>query len=87
MKNESAFARLTEWQDISTAPKDEMCLIAHAATEDNKAFAGQVFTVPVYIDEAGVVIDLETHEPEVGILHGMWRASHWMPLPEPPVSS
>lgn len=75
---------MSEWQPIESAPRDTVALIVYAATEKNTAFPGRVDVLPVYFDEEGRVLDYATSKPEVGIVSGYWRATHWMPLPEPP---
>ena len=72
------------WQPIETAPKDGIGLIAYAATERNMTFPGRVDVVVAYFDEDGQVCEYGNGKPDIGIVSGYWRATHWMPLPAPP---
>lgn len=74
-----------EWQPIETAPRDGVGLITYAATETNRVYRGRVEVIAAYFDEDGRVCDYSTCKPDVGIVNGFWKASHWMPLPPPPV--
>lgn len=78
---------MNKWLPIETAPRDDTVIVAVEATERNKTFANWRDSVPVYIDEHGVIYDLGTSKPESGIASGNYRATHWQPLPMPPGES
>jgi hypothetical protein len=77
---------MTNWQPIETAPKDRTVLLVVEPTEQNFLFFGShgPNTAPYYIDPDGVICDPGQWMPDPGIRAGKWRATHWMPLPEPP---
>ena len=67
-----------DWQPIETAPKDATILVVCAALPNNKTFAGRRDVLPVYVDDDGHFDPNPENE--------FWRVTHWMPLPEPPIS-
>jgi hypothetical protein len=75
---------LPEWQDISTAPRDETVLVTVVPTEANESFLNwKPTTHPAYIDDERHICDAGSWKPEPGLNGSMWRTTHWMPLPAP----
>lgn len=77
---------MTEWQDISTAPRDGTSILVYGKTE--KTFAGEPYMGVRFCNDCGSWL-----EPNVGgrdcedwldgsVPYG--ELTHWMPLPEPP---
>ena len=68
---------MSEWQDISTAPKDGTeILVAGPAWDDlSKGFFQ---TVAMWIDHAW--FQEQTDYPDAAV----YDPTHWQPLPEPP---
>jgi len=64
---------MSEWKDISTAPKDGTRILAPNLMERS-------VTIGVWTElYGGCWYDLT-----VGHLNGYWKPTHWMPLPPPP---
>lgn len=78
-----------EWMPIETLPRDRTVLVVMEPTESNATFFGKLAPAvhPAYVDERGRVCDCGDFRPDIGIARGVYRATHWMPLPEPPSSS
>jgi hypothetical protein len=66
---------MSAWQPIETAPQDEEFLVWHRQ---------QIRQVRLYKALGDVVPHNTVIDPWAG---RMWVATHWMPLPDPPVSS
>jgi hypothetical protein len=73
-----------EWLPIESAPRDDTVIVVIEATDRNKTFPNWRESVPVYIDESGIICDVGTGKPEIGIASGNYRATHWQPLPPAP---
>lgn len=67
--------RMTEWQPIETAPKDETVLVW--VPSEGRIFAAEwvSYPFPHWQPEYSEVFMLYEEEE---------RATHWMPLPKPP---
>lgn len=63
------------WQPIETAPRDGRHLLLFPNYENWPRP-----TVGRWADEYGGL----WYMAEVGTLCGLWKPTHWMPLPEPP---
>jgi len=66
------------WQPIETAPKDGTQVLLHLS--DGQA------TVAEYVMATDGFAGWEVAHTERGAIYLMIRATHWMPLPEPPTS-
>jgi hypothetical protein len=72
---------MSEWQDISTAPRDGRRLLGTGGgLEDTVEVISYIDRVGAWRTENYTLDDLD-NDPE-----GYNRPSHWMPLPEPPVT-
>lgn len=66
---------MSEWQPIETAPDAETILVYVNDPLGKGVHFGCVYRYPD-----------GTFYPRAQGLHGDWKITHWMPLPEPPQS-
>ena len=73
---------MTEWRDISTAPKDGSGFLGYRAgdvAEHRVTWWGKTSHVPLY----GWCFKTRPYDSECWDVD-LWEPTHWMPLPEPP---
>lgn len=70
---------MSEWQDISTAPKDGTWFLA-ATTDPHPAFVGM-------IEETMWIVRWDDGHWRIELDGQSARPTHWQPLPVPPSSS
>jgi hypothetical protein len=80
---------MTEWQDISTAPKDGSAILICACETGMLVFGQRIAVAKFHTEhdlEHGKVLDFVTDDEGVRISgrRHVRFATHWMPLPVPP---
>lgn len=81
---------MSEWQPIETAPKDGTWFLTCRAGEEHKQFMYEIgcydpYMLPEYIEVDGGLFRKEMKPGyEWTGFNNFHRATHWMPLPEPP---
>jgi len=83
---------MTNWQPIETIPHDRFVLIYATDGNFSKTFVGKlnikfnaVDTWNFYGDDRWEYpTDKNDHSIDIKQIHIQCRATHWMPLPEPP---
>lgn len=72
---------MSEWQDISTAPKDKFILLFAAEDDDGcKMFVGSYAPT----GETGPFGQFKWREQSGASIWAERSITHWMPLPTPP---
>lgn len=78
---------MSEWQPIETAPKDGTWFVIATAHGDYEVGRYEPLTMPTYEPVDGTCLYLRTEREvyEWGGFNNFHAATHWMPLPAPPV--
>lgn len=78
------------WQPIETAPRDGTWFLTCCAAEEHKQFVYEVGCYDPYMHPEYVEVDGGLFRKEMRSsydwtgFNNFHRATHWMPLPEPP---
>jgi hypothetical protein len=75
---------VSAWRDIATAPKDAVIMLWDAETSTvNVGQWNNAFSAPWH----AVVLGEDANWSDLGDTQPIFRATHWMPLPDPPLAS
>ena len=77
--NEMIIPNVVVWKPISERPRDKTILV----TVRRRAGGAPVGVFAAYVDDDGVLCNVETWKPDQRDLDGpIFYASHWAPMPE-----
>jgi hypothetical protein len=74
------------WQPIETAPKDGSEIIVHTVHEADEYMDRFIAVQIAFWDRGHDSSDPMWARPAAWVLQKIGDPTHWMPLPEPPVS-